>query len=168
MWHLHSQANPGSGGMAQPAISLSLVIGSGPWRVCVTVNFAFLEPMPFFNSSHSSPSPTVSTGLFPVSIQVGPRVRSVPKGLTVAAGFSNPGHCIPLLQCTVLLSWDACLLEGAYPRGEENGAFTSANQTGGNQNGEAQGVACLKSLDPVLQSGELFADGCSSALSLFR
>ena len=34
--------------------------------------------------------------------------------------------------------------------------------------GEAQGAARLKWLDPVLQSGEVFADGCSSAPSLFQ
>ena len=93
MWHLGSQADPGSAGHGpKPAISpLSLVIGSGPWRAWVTVNFALLEPMPFSQFIPPSPSPTVSTGLFPVSIQEGPGVSGVcPRGSDSRMGFSNP------------------------------------------------------------------------------
>ena len=171
VWHLHSQANPGSAGHGpKPAISLSLVIGLGPWRVCVTVNFAFLEPMPFSQFIPPSPSPTVSTGLFPVSIQVGPRVSGVcPQGSDSRVGFSNPRALHPTSAVYCALSWDvpACW-RALILMGKRTGLLHRLIRQEETRIGEAQGVACLQSLDPVLQSGELFADGCSSALSLFR
>ena len=93
MWHLGSQADPGSAGHGpKPAASPpSLVRGSGPWRAWVMVNFSLLEPMPLSQFIPPSPSPIVSTSVLWVYSSGTQGGWCLPEGLTVSWGFLIPG-----------------------------------------------------------------------------